>query len=257
MDFFILFNLFLILPIIGYGLGLKYINKESYKNINNSSMKWIYRLCGYIGVPIHEFCHLIVAVLFGTKISKVVLYDSHWTEDDETIGSVTYLTNPESLVHHLGHFFIGIAPMIGGCAIIYGLIRIFLPEAYNSFTYLEFKNLNFLTMISEMLSCINNNLKVIFESESGILRKLLFFIFAFSISINMDISPADIKLAKEGIIMVEIFILIVSIFLFFYKFNALISIIFILASYLYFFLTLGIIFSLISLCFSFVIKNIY
>lgn len=256
LGFFILFNLFLIIPIIIYGLALKYINRESYRNITKSSMGWVYRLCGYIGIPIHEFCHFIMALIFGTQITEIVWYDPNWTDDDESMGHVSYLSNPESLYHHIGHFFIGIAPMIGGCAIIYGLIRLLLPNTYSSLAYLNFDNFNIFTIISEMYSCINHNIQLIFSNSDGLLRTIIFFVLAFSISICMDVSPADIKLAKEGIIMVEIFLFIVSIFLYFYKFTALINIIFIIASYLYFFLTLGIIFSLISLIFSFVIRII-
>ena len=255
MGFFILFNLFIILPIIIYGLALRWINKESYKNITKSSAKWIYRLCAYIGIPIHEFCHFIMAVVFGTKVTEIVWYDPNWTDDDDdSIGHVSYSYNPDSLLHHIGHFFIGIAPMIGGCIIIYFLIRFILPNTYNSLYYLEFKSFNPIQIFKELFTCINNNIMLIFSNNDGFLRTFIFFIFAFSISIFMDVSVADIKLAKEGIVMVEIFLFILSIFLFFYKYTILINGVFVIASYLYFLLTLGIIFSLISVLISFVVR---
>lgn len=257
MGFFILFNIFIILPIIIYGLALRWINKESYKNISQSSAKWIYRLCAYIGIPIHEFCHFVMAFVFGTNIIEIVWYDPNWTDEDEdSIGHVTYSTNPDSLLHHIGHFFIGIAPMIGGCIIIYILMRFILPITYSSFSFFEFNNSNIVQGFKDFFDCINNNIMLIFSNKDGILRTIIFFLLAFSISIFMDVSLADIKLAKEGMVMVEIFLFIVSIFLFFYKYTILINLIFIIASYLYFFLTFGIICSLISVIISFIVRLI-
>lgn len=255
MTFFILFNVFIILPIIIFGLALRLINRESFKNMSQSSAKWIYRLCAYIGIPIHEFCHFIMAVLFGTTITEIVWYDPNWTDEDEdSIGHVTYATNPDSLLHHIGHFFIGIAPMIGGCVIIYLLMRFILPNTCNSLCYLEFKNFNVIQIFTDFFNCINNNIMLIFSNNDGIIRTFIFFVFAFSICIYMDVSLADIKIAKEGIVMVEIFLFILSIFLFIYKYTILIDFIFVIASVLYFLLTLGIIFSLISVLISFIIR---
>jgi len=246
---------FIIFPIIIYGLALRWINRESFKNVSQSSAKWFYKLTAYIGIPIHEFCHFIMAFLFGTTIMEIVWYDPNWTDEDEdSIGHVSYAANPDSLLHHIGHFFIGIAPMIGGCVIIYFLMRFILPNTYNSLCYLELKNFNGIQILTDFFNCINNNIMLIFSNSDGIIRTLIFFIFAFSICIYMDVSLEDIKIAKKGLVMVEIFLFILSIFLFIYKYTIFIDFIFVIASVLYFLLTLGIIFSLISFLISFVVR---
>jgi hypothetical protein len=71
---------------------------------------------GWIGVPVHEVSHLAMAVVFRHRIVGWSLFDP-----DPATGTLGYVRhayrrrNPWQL---LGSFFIGIAPLVGGAAVL-------------------------------------------------------------------------------------------------------------------------------------------
>lgn len=82
----------------------------------------IYRITGYIGVPIHELAHALVCVVFGMRITKV----SFFRHNSETgaMGQVSFRYSPYSMGHALGLALQGVAPMLAGAAIVYLVLGI-------------------------------------------------------------------------------------------------------------------------------------
>ncbi|MEJ6400067.1 hypothetical protein [Nicoliella lavandulae] len=71
---------------------------------------------GWFGVVIHEFSHLIVALLFGHKITGFRLLHVPNGDGDNKLGYVNHSYNAKSSYQRTGNLFIGIAPIFG-CAI--------------------------------------------------------------------------------------------------------------------------------------------
>ncbi len=87
---------------------------------------WSVLWTGWIGVPIHEMSHFVMAKLFRHRVSELHLF----SPDPRTgmLGYVNHTWKPESLFQRAGNFFIGIAPVIGGAATLVLLTRLVLPQ---------------------------------------------------------------------------------------------------------------------------------
>jgi hypothetical protein len=82
---------------------------------------------GWIGVPVHEVSHLVMAVLFRHRIVGWSLFDPDPTTG--TLGYVRHAHTRPSLFQLAGNFFIGIAPLLGGAAVLAGLLVWMVPLA--------------------------------------------------------------------------------------------------------------------------------
>jgi hypothetical protein len=65
----------------------------------------------WIGTPIHELSHTLVHLLFGHEVIKVVLFKPE--PETGVLGYVTYKYDTSSILHNVGCFFAGIAPLVG------------------------------------------------------------------------------------------------------------------------------------------------
>ena len=82
---------------------------------------------GWLGVPVHEISHLVAAFVFRHRIVGWSLFDP-----DPATGTLGYVRhayrrrNPWQLV---GSFFIGIAPLLGGAAVLALVLLWMVPPA--------------------------------------------------------------------------------------------------------------------------------
>lgn len=113
------------LTLIGYILLVLYGTAISWIVLNRliipSLVKYkaaarYYRLSSFLGVPIHELSHALVAIIFGHRITRISLVSLSPT--DGSIGSVSHQRNTLSVVQTMGMFFIGMAPIIGAAIFI-------------------------------------------------------------------------------------------------------------------------------------------
>ena len=80
---------------------------------------------GWLGVPVHELSHAAACVLFGHRIERLSLF----APDPRTgrLGSVQHAWNRRNPYHQVGRFFVGIAPLLGGAAVLLLLTRLLGP----------------------------------------------------------------------------------------------------------------------------------
>ena len=252
LNFFILVNLIILCPIIIYGIIIAFINKKNASNLKRSSKWWLYTALGFIGTPIHELSHLIFNLLFFHKITEVALYRPKKSKKDGVLGYVNFTYNQKSIYQNIGLFFSGIAPMIGGCAVLFLLMKL-LPDVFGA---LEYTTLDKLDIIDILLKLKNNmliNINYIFTKYNSLQNLIIFIVLSFAISTHMHISTQDLKNATIGLIILEILFFVISIFLKIFNLNFLTNFLLIVASYMISFFTMGLIFSLISLGISYVI----
>lgn len=177
--------------IIGFAISL--LNRLFYKISGGG--KGICYATGLLGTPVHELSHAIMCLVFFHRIEEMKLYDV----DDENgvLGYVRHSYNSRNLYQVLGNYFIGIAPILGGGAIIYLAVRFMMPSAYTDisahlqeFTTAGGFNENW---FGNTLSAFTGIVKTLFL---GIHEGFIFWIFllvAFCIALHMNLSGADIK----------------------------------------------------------------
>ncbi len=255
-QFFVLFNLIILFPIVIYGIIISFVNKKNSENLQTPSKWWIYTLFGFIGTPIHEISHLIFNLIFFHKVKKVVLYRPREGRKDGTLGYVNFTYNEKSIYQNIGLFFTGIAPMIGGCAVVFLLEKLLLPEVFNNFEYIKIGSLNIIDILNNLKDGMIANIKCLFQNYSSLQNLIIFLALTFAISTHMSISIPDLKLAKKGWIMLEIIVLIISILMGCYNLTIYSNFLFYISSFMISFFTIGLIFSFIALGISYLIKLI-
>ena len=242
--FFLNLNLFILLPILVFGIAFYYFNQVTKDNILNNLGWNAYAVSGVIGVPIHEISHLMFHLIFRHRITGLSLYRPFKGKKDGTLGYVNYNYNPMSLYQNIGLFFAGIAPMIGGTLVIILLMKLLLPNTFNSFQF-DITNFTF----SNLFEVLGANLKNLVSMQDGVFFFIVFFLVACMIAINMDISSADLKNSLHGLIFVEISGLVLSVISCLFDFNIDIMGI---SAMLIFILIIGLTFSIISVLLSFI-----
>jgi hypothetical protein len=82
---------------------------------------------GWLGASVHELSHAALCPLFGHRIDELALFKPD--KKSGRLGYVKHSYNPRNPWHVVGNFFIGVAPLLGGALVLYGLLWLFFPEA--------------------------------------------------------------------------------------------------------------------------------
>jgi len=216
-----LIQLLLVLgPALGLGLLMHYLSDciRTRAAVLIGTKKYTYLTAP--GVVVHEASHALFALIFLHKVTKVVFFAPD--EKTGTLGYVNHTYNKRNLYQRAGNFFIGSAPIWGGCAVIALCGWFLLPPTM-------------LAPAREMLSFSNNassadgaaaaqSLLNVFSVlgylgietagalfTSGALLSIGFYVFAyicFCIGGNMTLSPPDIKGVWDGGIIIVVVMLV-------------------------------------------------
>lgn len=107
--------------------GIAHQNKRLLANLGGL---WAQVIFGGLGVVVHELSHLAFALLFCHRIRKVALLRIPRGPGDAQLGYVQHSWQADSPYQRAGNLFIGIAPLIGGTAILLLLTRLLVPHLY-------------------------------------------------------------------------------------------------------------------------------
>lgn len=105
-----LFIALLIIPAVTIGLWDRLMLRMSV------NAKRVYRLTGYVGVPVHELAHALVCIAFGMRIKRMSFYQPNSASG--TMGFVEYRYSPYSMRHAIGRTLQGIAPLMAGAGLV-------------------------------------------------------------------------------------------------------------------------------------------
>lgn len=213
---------------------------------------------GIIGTTIHEIGHLIMCLIFHHKISDFQLFNFKGYKYEETLGYVSHRYNDRNLYEKTGNFFIGIGPMISGTLFIIIIFKILLPDVFENIKINEYlTSLSSIDTENIIISLINFT-KTLLLSLFNIhnLKKINFYIFIylmFSVSSHISLSKKDFKNSYIGIFSLFLMVFIICLFSIILNFNTRILLMFFIKTsiYLFSFLSIGLIFSLISLFISY------
>lgn len=226
-----LINLFKILGVfILFGLAFNIIQKINIKlMVKNFGMKSVL-LTGYIGTVIHELSHLLVALVFRHRITKCELFRPLQATSDGLLGYVDHEYNKKSAYQQIGNFFIGIAPMIIGTAVIWITIYFLTPTIFSSLKihsnitniFLNSNDLNFTLYAKNILDFIyhlfENIISSLFLSKDILsFRYIIMILIVYSVSTHMTLSKEDLKGSLEGLISIYIIVILATIVIYILK----------------------------------------
>lgn len=172
---------------------------------------------GFIGTPVHELSHAFACIIFGHKIVEMRLYAPN--SGDGSLGYVNHAYNPKNLYHRIGNFFIGIAPILGGSAVLLLMMRFMVPTVYTDVMGIlggvhisgEFFSL---ATLSEYATATGAMILSIFNPANfSEVWWWVFIILAIMISSHMELSGADIKGSVSGVITLALLFLVADVVL--------------------------------------------
>jgi len=161
-------------------------------------------LFAWIGVPVHELGHALFALIFGHKITRIVLFKPSQTGG--SWGCVDHTYNSRNPYHRIGNLFIGIGPIILGSTVIFllahWLLKLEVTELTKGSTeadcdagLISLLSISLRNMLSIAISVVHNIFIHFFRLDW---RYLLFLYLSFSIGNYINLSPADIKHLAPG-----------------------------------------------------------
>lgn len=190
LDFFIQITMTVGIVFI-FGFCMWFCNKLFYRNLGGVGKSVSYAT-GFLGTPIHELCHVVFCLFFGHKIVEVKLFQID--SKDGTLGYVRHTYNTRSIYQCVGNFFIGIAPIIGMCAVMAVIANALLPSTANAISFVVSAD-----SAAGFFDALGNMIVVFFMSASG-WRWWIFALIAVLLSLHMTLSRADIKGALSGLL---------------------------------------------------------
>jgi len=197
-----------------FGLLIHFISQLTFKSLERSfGSKGVY-FVAWLGTPIHELGHALFCIIFLHRIVEIKFF-----KPDPLTGTLGYVshtwskTNPWAV---LGNFFIGIGPVILGCAVLFTTFYFLIPNSSQVWDSIIFE----VSEIGEGQSM--GSYWAVFQSSSLALVKIIFkfsnlagwqfwvFIYlSICVASNIRLSLSDIKGSLSGLgCIVLIFLLI-------------------------------------------------
>ena len=197
-----------------FGLLIHFISQLTFKSLERSfGSKGVY-FVAWLGTPIHELGHALFCIIFLHRIVEIRFF-----KPDPLTGTLGYVshtwskTNPWAV---LGNFFIGIGPVILGCAVLFTTFYFLIPNSSQVWDSIIFE----VSEIGEGQSM--GSYWAVFQSSSLSLVKIIFtfsnlaswqfwvFIYlSICVASNIRLSLSDIKGSLSGLgCIVLIFLLI-------------------------------------------------
>ncbi len=194
----------LFLGIFIFGLLIHFISQLTFKSLGNTFGPGGTYVVAWLGTPIHELGHALFCLIFLHKIDDIQFFKPD--EQTGTLGYVYHRWNPKNPWHVIGNFFIGIGPIVLGCAVLFGLFYFLIPDSGSVWNTIN----NSISGI-EKGSSITSYLAVFGDSALAIVRLIFtsgnlttwqFWVFLYlsiCVASNVRLSWADIKGSLSGL----------------------------------------------------------
>lgn len=206
------FKLFLILlaPFVAFTVLIHWFEYLTQRRMSErlgwKSVLWT----GWLGTPVHEISHVFMCRVFGHRIDDVALFEPD--RDSGRLGYVRHSFEAGNWFQEMGNLFIGIAPLMGGSAVLAILLWLFYPEAASNAA--ESARLNSadssLLQVRDSVVAVVTNIVTI--SNVATVRFWTFIYLVLCVGSHMAPSRCDYQGASRGVIWVG-GILLISVFL--------------------------------------------
>ncbi|OGO43649.1 MAG: hypothetical protein A2137_04770 [Chloroflexi bacterium RBG_16_58_8] len=187
-----------------FGLLIHFISHLTFKSLEKSfGSRGVY-FVAWLGTPIHELGHALFCVIFLHKIAEIRFF-----KPDPLTGTLGYVyhkwsrTNPWQV---LGNFFIGIGPVVLGCAVLFATFYFLVPDSarvWHSIT-LGMNGVDSRQELAGYLAIFRDAslslVRLIFNpSHLAEWRFWVFLYLSICVASNIRLSPSDIKGALSGL----------------------------------------------------------
>ncbi len=165
---------------------------------------------GWLGTPVHELSHVFMCRVFGHRIDDVALFEPD--RDSGRLGYVRHSFEAGNWFQEMGNLFIGIAPLMGGSAVLAILLWLFYPEAAANAaesTRLTAGDSSLLQVWDSVVAVVS---EIVTLSNLATVRFWTFVYLVLCVGSHMAPSRCDYQGASRGVIWVA-GILLVSVFL--------------------------------------------
>jgi len=186
----------------------RYVAQLSYLVIG----RYLYLLLfGWLGTTIHETGHAIFAMIFGHRIVKFQPFSPD--PKTGTLGQVQIGYNGNSIYQQIGRFFVGIAPVLFGTAMIFAALLILfqseivdLLQRMSALAGAEIAP-GPQALLYQTLAYCGALLAFVFSAAHlADWRFYLFLYLTFAIGSSIHLSEPDIKNAAEGFLPIAVLV---------------------------------------------------
>lgn len=206
------FKLLLILltPFVAFAVVIHWFEYMTQRRMSErlgwKSVLWT----GWLGTPVHELSHVFMCRVFGHRIDDVALFEPD--RDSGRLGYVRHSFEAGNWFQEMGNLFIGIAPLMGGSAVLAILLWLFYPEAAANAaesTRLTAGDSSLLQVWDSVVAVVT---EIVTLSNLATVRFWTFVYLVLCVGSHMAPSRCDYQGASRGVIWVA-GILLVSVFL--------------------------------------------
>lgn len=195
-----LFYFVLLIGVVGYVISL--LNRAFYKLIGDSRTACY--ATGFLGTPIHELSHAVMCLVFFHRIEEMRLFR---IGDDGVLGYVNHSYNPRNVYQRIGNYFIGVAPILCGGAVLFFVMPYLAPSLYllfdgyvEDFAYLQLQGFGLSEFLAYALVVMQGMLAALLTFQADGIGLWIFYILALCIALHMNLSGADIKGALPALV---------------------------------------------------------
>lgn len=154
-----------------------------------------------IGTPVHELGHAAMCLLFGHKITEMSLWQP-WSKDGN-LGFVTHRFNPKNPYHQLGNLFIGVGPVFSGLAVMLLVLLICFPNTLESYAAAASDMVNAgeggVSLLLEGMKMLPHMIGEWSDGARPVWARIIAMVVMLSVSLHINLSPADIKGALSAV----------------------------------------------------------
>jgi len=187
-----------------FGLLIHFISQLTFKSLEKSfGSKGVY-FVAWLGTPIHELGHALFCLIFFNKIDDIKFFKPDPVTG--TLGYVYHKWNPKNPWHVLGNFFIGVGPVILGCAVLFAIFYFLIPDSsrvWNSIN-VGVSEIDSSSPVASYLTAFQGSalaiVRLIFTISN--LSSWQFWVFLYlsiCVASNIRLSWADIKGSLSGL----------------------------------------------------------
>jgi hypothetical protein len=186
-----------------FGLILGFLERKANRNMWQALGKSGVILTAFIGTPVHEAGHALLALLFGHKIVEIKLLQLG--SPDGVLGYVSHSYNKRNLYQRIGNFFIALGPLFSGTFTILASMYFLLPKTFHIILnkvagakYINFSAKKFTQYVAA-------NFQTVFLSmfTPSNFRRAEFWVFLFiavCIASHIALSTQDMKGMRDGLV---------------------------------------------------------
>jgi hypothetical protein len=157
---------------------------------------------GWLGVPVHELSHLLMCLVFRHRVTEVALFKPDYNSN--VLGYVNFSHDPHSPYQTVGLFFAGVAPLLGGGALLVALFILLFPisggQVLSLFNVPSGSGLTFQHSVALLVEPSTAILQILFNIQNLLRWEFWVFLYA-SIAISSHMAPSrqDMKGTGPGL----------------------------------------------------------